>query len=302
MKRRQSCADDPNVYEDTPERRTLDLRPDGIDCIPLLGMSRFTKIHSGTEYHIHPGCVEMCLCLRGRLVFESEGAEFPFFPGTVFVSQPHEPHRMRNNPKGLLLMRILFAVPEKDVSILGLSKAESRWLVDRVRRFPMRLFPATDRVKSLFQRLFEIYDGERRGTVARRLKLKIAVLDLLMAMVDAPHAEPTPKGKSNPRINEIIRRMREHPETEYKIESLAAEAALSTVAFNDAFKCAAGLPPHAYLVDQRVRAAERDLRDPALSVSAVAGRYRFSSPQHMASVFRRVAGHAPRRANTKQQD
>ena len=109
---------DANVYEDGFERRTLDLRPDGIDCIPVLGLSNFQSVRTGTEEHVHPGCVEICLCIRGRL---------------------------------------------------------------------FRLFPATERVKGAFERMFALYDAEPRGA-SRHLKLKSAALELLLALVEAPHA------------------------------------------------------------------------------------------------------------------
>ena len=71
-------ANDPNVYLDGKERRSLDLRPYGVACIPLLGLSNFQMARTGTEEHVHEGCVEISLCLRGNLAFESDGIEYPF--------------------------------------------------------------------------------------------------------------------------------------------------------------------------------------------------------------------------------
>ena len=53
----------------------------------------------------------------------------------IFVSQPTEPHRMRNNPKGLMLNRILFKIPHGDETVLGLPAVESRWLVHELTHF-----------------------------------------------------------------------------------------------------------------------------------------------------------------------
>ena len=287
--------DDPIIYEDGKERRTLDLRPDGISCVPLIGVSNFQAMRTGTEDHVHPGCVEVCLCLRGNLMFESQGASYPFLPGTVFVSQPHEPHRMRHNPKGLMLYRLLFKIPASDEPILGLMPDESRWIVKQLMHFPMRLFPATGRVKAAFDRLFETYDTAGRRSASRCLKMKSAVLELLIALVEAPHAPATPKGKFNSRITAIVGEMRRRPGAEYTIEDMARRAALSTVVFNDAFKRTTGLPPHAFLLDLRMKAAAKDLADESLSVADVARRYGFSSPQHFATAFKRIMGVSPRR-------
>ena len=38
---------DANIYVDGKERRTLDLRPDGVACIPLLGLSNFQSVRTG---------------------------------------------------------------------------------------------------------------------------------------------------------------------------------------------------------------------------------------------------------------
>lgn len=288
-------AVDPIVYGDDGERRTLDLRPDGIGCIPLLGLSNFQSMRDGTEDHVHPGCVEVCLCLRGNLMFESLGMAYPFLPGTVFVSQPSEPHRMRHNPKGLQLYRILFRIPKAGESVLGMPVSEGRWLVNRLTRFPVRLFPSTDELRAAFERLFKVYDTERRRTSARRLKMRAAATDLLIAIADAPYAPAMPKGKHNSRISAIVERMKASPAGDYPVESLAREAALSAVAFSDAFKRATGLPPHAFLLDVRVKAASRDLEDRSVPVAEVARRYRFSSPQHFATVFKRIMGVSPSR-------
>ncbi|MBQ3289001.1 MAG: helix-turn-helix transcriptional regulator [Kiritimatiellae bacterium] len=286
---------DPIVYENGRERRTLDLRPDGVECIPLLSLSNFRSMRTGTEDHVHPGCVEISLCLRGNLMFESFGVSYPFLPGMVFVSQPEEPHRMRHNPKGLMLNRILFSVPRSGETVLDLPPEESNWLVKQLTHFPVRLFPATERVKSAFARLFEVYDMSECRSASRRLKMKAATLELLIAIVEAPHAPASPKGKHNPKVSAVVEEMRRHPEADYPLEVLARCAALSTVAFNDAFKRATGLPPHAFLLDLRVKAAARDLENPSVMVADVAKRYGFSSAQHFATAFKRITGVSPRR-------
>ena len=286
---------DPIVYVDGWERRCLDLRPDGVTCIPLLGLSNFQSARTGTEEHVHPGCVEISLCLRGNLMFESLGESYPFLPGTVFVSQPSEPHRMRHNPKGLMLNRILFRIPHGDETVLDLPSDESRWLVHEMTHFPVRLFPATERVKVAFARMFEVYDAAGRRSASRRLKMKSAALELLVSLVEAPHAPASPKGKHNPKIDAVVEEMRKRPEEDYPLDALAKRAALSMVAFNDAFKRATGLPPHAFLLDLRVKAASKDLQSREVSVAEVAKHYGFSSPQHFATAFKRIMGVSPRR-------
>ena len=194
-----------------------------------------------------------------------------------------------------MLYRILFRIPREGESVLDLPLVESRWMVNALTHFPMRLFPATERVKTAFARLFAIYDTERRRTVSRRLKMKAAVLELLLSLIEAPLAVAVKKGKCNPKVNAVVERMRNTPVADYSIEALAREVGLSTVAFFETFKRATGLPPHAFLLDVRIKAAARDLEDLSVSVADIAKRYRFSSSQHFATAFRRIMGVSPRR-------
>ena len=262
-------------------------------CIPVLGLSNFQTARTGTEEHVHPGCVEVSLCMRGNLMFEAQGESYPFLPGTVFVSQPTEPHRMRHNPKGLMLYRILFRIPGEGESVLGLPPDESRWLVRQMTHFPLRLFPATERVKTAFERLFKSYDTAGRRSAARRLKIRSAALELLLALVEAPHAPASPKGRRNPRVDALVARMRASPEMDFPLEAMAREAALSTVALNEAFKRATGLPPHAFLLDCRLKKGCELLRA-GESVGAVSHRLGFSSPRHFATALKRATGRSPR--------
>ena len=284
---------EPIRYDDGDDWRIIDLRPDGCDCIPVLGRSSFKAVRRGVQLHVHPGHVEISLCLKGNIRYETGDGECQVLPGCLFVSKPGEPHRRCNNPKGMCLYRLLFKIPRKGSSILGLTPQESslvsRGLVD----FPYMICPSSQRVRIAFERLFKLYDSQERGTQMRRLVMKSAALELLLALIELPKLPPSPLGRPNAKIKAIVARMEDSPEEEFSVENMAAEAALSTVAFIDAFKRATGLTPHAYLLDVRVKRARADLSNPKLSVAAVASRYRFPSPQHFATVFKRITGISP---------
>ncbi len=87
--------------------------------------------------------------------------------------------------------------------------------------------------------------------------------------------------------------MREHPDLEYPVEALANETRLSPSAFSEAFKRAAGLPPHAYLLDCRVERAKRLLAATDRTVGSIAQELRFYSAQHFATTFKRIIGKSP---------
>ena len=98
-------------YMDTPERRVLSLEPDGILCLPVVGFDCYRKKWSQAPFHVHDECIEISLCLRGDLEFESKGKTYPFKPGSMFVSGPKDVHRLRSYPKGMSKYWFLFRIP-----------------------------------------------------------------------------------------------------------------------------------------------------------------------------------------------
>ena len=281
---------DPIIYRDEPRFRVLDLRPDGVDCIPVLGYSNFLAVHQQYDYHYHPGCMEFCLCLKGNLTFETQEREYAFMPGHLFVSSPHEPHRLKHNPSGLRIYRILFAIPPAGHRVLGLDDKESEWLVRSLAHLPKRLFASTLRIKSAFERLFDLHDHASRRSPARRVRMKAVALDLLIAIIDAARRIPAHIPEN---ISAIARTIRENPNADYPAAETARKANLSPSAFSDAFKRALGLPLHAYLLHCRVERAKRLLLKTDRSIGSIAQELRFYSAQHFAMTFKRIIGKSP---------
>ena len=281
---------DPIIYCDRPGERLLDLRPDGVDCIPALGLSSYGNVRTGTQYHCHSGCIEIVLNLRGQLVFESMGRKYPFLPGNVFVSTPSQAHRMQQNPKGLILQRILFSIPRDGDCVLGFTASETKWLVRSLLHLPERMFPASDKLKNAFAALFEIYDGERKSQFARRLKMKTAAANLLVSVVEAARRKPP---KTPGAIGDIARRISENPQNDFNIKELAKETRLAPAKFFEEFKRETGLPPHAYLLNCRIRCAQQMLKSGKQSIDAISDIMRFSSRQHFSTVFKRTVGIPP---------
>ena len=282
--------EDPIIYKDTKDDRELDLRPDGIDCIPVLGMSSYQSIRPGPEYHIHPGCMEFCLCLKGNLLFDSEGKEYPFRPGHVFVSSPRQPHHLRHNPSGLKTYRILFAIPHARKRILGLDARESAWLVRALTHMPKRLFAASPRIRAAFDRLFDLYDHESRGSASRRVRMKSAAFELLVALIEAADQMPP---KTSRIIAELAQRIQTRPENDYPLAEVAHQIGMSPSAFSETFKRAMGLPLHAYLLNCRVNRAKELLGTTERTVASIAQELRFYSAQHLDKTFKRIIGTAP---------
>ncbi len=278
-------------YMDTPDVRVVDLTPDGIGAIPVLGRHNYKCAGVNTVPHIHPGMIEILCCQRGaNLSFDHAGEVVPVSPGSVFAAQPETPHYLRCYPKGLSTVWIWFRLPEHGETVLGLSGEETQWLVSRLRSIPAR-FDATDALKHSFTRLWTLYDSAPRETTERRLMLRHAVLSLLLDTIESSNTRKA--DTSSARLDSLIEEMRADPSCDYNLDELAGRAAMSVAKLTTCFRRKTGLPPHAYLVFCRISAAKKLLSTTRMSIGAIADNLGFPSAQHFATQFRRETGRTP---------
>lgn len=281
----------PFKYENTREVRVISLESDGILCIPVLGRSEYRTPRKRVAEHTHPECIEISYCLRGELAFSCMGKDYPFRTGSVFVTRPEERHRLLTPDKGLRVQWMFFRVPKRGFPLLGLPTAEAEWLKGKLLNLPNRLFSATKRLQKAFSRLFFLCDTLPPRSLERRLQLRLAVLELLLAIVEASGTEVKKSGEGQ--LAALIEEMREHPEANYRVDDLASRASLSPSNLAVRFKEAVGLPPHAFLIQCRIAKAKKLLKDPSVKVADVAARLGFPSAQHFATQFKAVTGQTP---------
>ncbi|MEI9986052.1 MAG: AraC family transcriptional regulator [Aliidongia sp.] len=77
------------------------------------------------------------------------------------------------------------------------------------------------------------------------------------------------------------------------LEEIARECGLSRSHFLRAFKRTAGLPPHRWLMAQRVERAKELLLGTTTSLSAIAAACGFADQSHFTRVFSRIVGTTP---------
>ena len=279
-------------YRNDSEVSVVDLSEDGIPCIPVLGDTHYSRSGGGTAPHVHPGMIEMLFCRRGvDLSFDCDGTACPFRPGDMFVAQPEMPHFLQRYPKSLAMHWMWFKLPPASQTVLGLSPAETRWLVGRLRELPVS-FAAGEPVKRAFKRLWHLYRTVPAHAVERRLLLRTAVVDLLLDIVTAS-CRPE-RVQPIAQMAKIVEEMRAHPEACYPVGDLARRSGLSETSFALRFKAATGLPPHAFLLACRMERAKAIMKDGKSSMFAIASSLGFPSAQHFATQFRKFTGLSPR--------
>lgn len=275
----------------TPETRTVNLTSDGVECIPEFGEHKYKRYGGNTVPHVHPGMIEIICCRRGAdLSFNSAGDIVPFRPGSVFAAQPETPHSLRLYPKSLSTVWIWFRIPKPGKTILGLSSAETEWLVGKLRSLPVS-FAFTEALGKSFRRLWHLYDDAPRGTVERRLLMRDAATRLLLDIVEASAARVGEQ--VNVRLGTLIDEMRRDPSRDYTIDELADRAAMSVAKLTACFRRETGLPPHAFLVFCRMAKAKELLSTTTRSVGSISHELGFPTAQHFAAQFHREVGKSP---------
>ena len=284
-------------YMDTPERRVLSLDADGVPCVPVLGFDAYRRQWRAAPIHVHDECVEISLCLRGNLEFEMGGKRYPFRPGSVFVARPDEPHRLRSYPKGMSKYWLLFRLPARGERILGFSAKETAWLVQELTHLPQRLFAGTKGILAAFKRLFALCDNLPARSVPRRVRIRAAVVELLLEIVEAAHT--TTAQQSPERIADVIAAVRADLARCWTIDELATRVGCSHSKLLLAFKQQTGAPPHAFLLACRIERAKELLAAGRDSVATIARALGFASPQHFAGHFKLATGQTPREWRAK---
>jgi AraC-like DNA-binding protein len=92
------------------------------------------------------------------------------------------------------------------------------------------------------------------------------------------------------RLRRVIEHIQQNLDKDLRLAELAAVVYMSPYHFARLFKCSTGLPPHRFVVRQRIARASAFLatREPFIAqISQMVG---FRAPSHFTTVFRRVTG------------
>lgn len=283
-------VDEPIRHFERPGKRVLDLRPFGVPFLPTLSLSHMKVAGKGPQnLHVHRGCVEIVYCVRGSMCFETPDRDYPFLPGTIFVSRENEPHRLSANPKGHFVYRVLVEPPKNGGCFLGLTREESKDLNKSLKKLP-RCFPASDAaVCQTFKRMFEIFDRKGLSKPRRSFELRTAAYELLRLVLVA--SESAVVRKPDAHLAKIIAEIREFPERDYDFHVLRGSRTPGV--FAREFAKAAGQPPMAFWNSCKVNRARNLLRRKELSVTEVSTLLHFCSTQHFATVFKKETGCTP---------
>ena len=271
----------------TSEQIVFSPEEDGIDGIPAISHSVYRTNWQTLPEHTHRGCIELCFCSRGALVFDCEGETFTLMPNNVFLTQPGDRHHLTTNHKGMRMYWLFFRYPRQGRTVLGLSVRETAALVRRLKAIRAHDFAVDHVMRQLFREIFRVYGEQPRGAY-RTMVLRTLILRILLITADSAGNRPTLKSLAA--ISTIARTISRRLSHHFSTAELARRAGLSESHFTALFRKVIGMPPYAYRAKCRLEEAKRRLAETTDSVRTIARDLGFSSSQHLAVQFRKTYG------------
>ncbi len=277
----------PSQADITSEQIILSPEKDGIDGIPAISHGLYRTNWKALPEHVHEGCIELCFCSHGSLVFECEGATYSLMPNNVFLTQPGDRHHLTTNHKGMRMYWLFFRYPRRGRTILGLSAAETAALVKRLSAIKAHDFAVDRSMRQLFRDIFKAYGEQPRGAY-RTLVLRTLILQILLMTIQSADNRPTLKALA--KISDIANTIAHRPSHRFTVAELARHARLSESHFSAMFRQVIGMPPYAYLAKCRLEEARRRLTETDDPIGRIAIDLGYFSPQHLAAQFRQTYG------------
>jgi len=96
------------------------------------------------------------------------------------------------------------------------------------------------------------------------------------------------------RLRRVTEYIQQNLDKDLTLGELAALLYMSPYHFARLFKCSTGVPPHRFVVRQRIARARTFLATQELSIAQISRMVGFRTPSHFTTVFRRVTGVTPR--------
>jgi AraC-like DNA-binding protein len=149
----------------------------------------------------------------------------------------------------------------------------------------------------LDQLVAEVSGDRPAARLAADQLAQLVFVQILRAYLTAAGSLPPgwTRALNDPRIAPALRMMHREPAHPWRLEELAKAVGMSRTSFAVRFKAAAGVAPLTYLLNWRMRLAERELQTGSAPVGEVALSVGYGSESAFSNAFKRATGLPPKR-------
>lgn len=265
-----------------PQRKILTNPQLGIPGLALLGQVNFDAAGYPLATHIHPGCAEISLIVKGQQVFCQHGCKYTVNGGSVFISLPDEPHDTGNTAQNKIHM-IWLQLDFREETLLGLDVNHSRLLRNKLMNINSCLIECSAFEITLLK---EAFDSAYSGKLELTRAYIILFLERLLL-----NDHKSNRGASK-EIIKAIEYIDKNIFEDIPLQTLADIAMLSLSRFKLRFKTEVGIPPNEYIIMHKVEKAKELLLE-GKTITQAAFEFSFSSSNYFSTVFKKFTGCTP---------
>lgn len=258
----------------------------------------------GLDWHRNEG-IEFTYLHRGTVDFAVENQKFKLQPGDLTITRPWQLHRVGDPYLGASRLTWLIL----DVRVrhaneswvwppwIILSAKEVHRLTSLLRKNEHPVWKADSLIADAFKKIDRLADStaahfDRTGMILAVNELLFTVLALLEKRGCAMKAAVS---SSELAVSDFLQALPQQVGEPWTVETMAEKSGIKRSQFTNLCRKLTNSSPLEFLLQTRVEAAERMLRDqprrPILEIALDCG---FSSSQHFSTAFRRISGKAPR--------
>lgn len=267
----------------TPHRKILSAAQTQLPWLQCFGIQTSAKAAPPLAPHIHPNCMEIVFLRSGFQMYETAGHLFRLTGYDIFVTRMDEPHSSGNFPEHVSDL-MWFQLRLSALTETFFEQKASR-LSQALQKLP-RIFRGNAVLESQLREAFFCLASGDPMTKALGQELFTGCLYRLILL--SRELKPLQADQ----ISEAIVYIHEHIDEPITLENTAASCGLSLSRFKSKFKEETGITPRVFIHYVKIASAKQLLKQ-GLSVTEVADRLSFDTPNYFATLFKRYTGQTP---------
>lgn len=267
-------------------RQVLTPQQHGIPGIRIFGHNLNNRAESPLETHIHPGCLEIVVLVKGNQTYTVGGKTYPISGGNVFISFPGEEHSSGGEPQNVSEIYWVQVDLETAEGFLGLYPPWEDQLRNRLGKLSQRVLYCGEELRRC---MADSFWNTASSDPCRREYGRSQLVSFFYGIILQEKAGML---SLSDEIGAAVTYIRQNIREDIPLETLAECAGLSLSRFKARFKKETGMTPREYINQLKIREAKRMLRENQ-SVTRVALDLGFGSSNYFAVLFKKITLYSP---------
>lgn len=267
-------------------RQVLTPQQHGISGVRVFGHNLNNRAVSPLETHIHSGCLEIVVLVKGNQTYTVGEKTYPVSGGNVFISFPGEAHSSGGEPQNVSEIYWVQIDLGEQGDFLGLCEPWGRQLRQRLAGLSQRVLYCGEELRRC---MADSFWNTASSDPCRQEYGRSQLISFLYGIILQEKAGVLSLSEE---IGAAVTYIRQNIREDIPLEVLADCAGLSLSRFKARFKKETGMTPREYINQLKIREAKRMLRENQ-SVTRVALDLGFGSSNYFAVLFKKITLYTP---------